>query len=34
MSWTVYLESFSQKQKIIKASIIPRIIMDFFLFLL
>lgn len=32
MSWTIYLESFSQQQKIIKASIIPRIIMDFFFF--
>lgn len=30
MSQTIYLESFGQQQKIIKASIIPGIIMDFF----
>lgn len=32
MSSTVYLESFSQQQKIIKAIIIPSIIMGFFSF--
>ena len=30
MSQTIYLESFGQQQKLIKASIIPGIIMDFF----
>lgn len=30
MSQTIYLESFGQQQKIIKASIIPGITMDFF----